>query len=339
MNDLTSIAVVGCGDVAIQRHLPTVTASPIVRLAAVCDSDPERVERAMVAFGPVRGTTEYTEILDDPDIDGVIIATPPWVSHQLTIAALKAGKDVLCEKPMALTVEQAQAVLDTERGTDRFVQIGFVLRHGPLFGALRRWISDGRLGTPLDFRISVFDEVWNPSSDPNHYHRILSTLEHGAPCIHDGAHTMDHLHFLLNCQAIRLSSWGTTSRPEFPRPNYNVAMIEFEHGHRARVEIGWFMPTFPSGEWNIIGPDGIASFFQHEARVEFLGVSGNETVSIDDDWIESCFRYQLDTFVRAIHSRVPPVPGSADGLASLILCQHVEEGMATPFVSHEVRYP
>ena len=334
-----NLAVVGCGDVAIHRHLPTLTRHHEARLVAVCDVDRNRVDEATDAFAPDWGTTDVASILNDPTIEGVIIATPPWVSHQLTIATLRAGKDALCEKPMALTIGQARAVQDAERHTDRFVQIGFALRHGPLFGSLKRWIAEDRLGSPLDLRISVFDEVWDPDNNPDHYHRILSMLEHGAPCIHDGAHTMDHLHYLLNSKAVRLSSWGTTSRPEFPRPNYNVAIIEFEHGHRARVEIGWFMPTFPPGEWNIIGPKGIATFIQPQSKAELHSVSGNETVAIDGDWFESCFRDQLDTFVHAIQTRVPPLPGSTDGLASLTLCRHFEDGMATPFLPHEVRYP
>lgn len=334
-----NLAVVGCGDVANQRHLPAIARHDMAKLVAVCDVSRERVDAATRRFAPDWGTTDVADIFNDVTIDGVIIATPPWITPRLTVAGLQAGKDVLCEKPMALTIDEARSVQDAERATDRLVQVGFVLRHGPLFGALRRWIADDWLGRPLDIRISVFDERWNPDGNPEHYQRILSTLEHGAPCIHDGAHTMDHLHFLLGDRAVRLSSWGTTSRPEFPRPNYNLAVIEFERGDRARVEIGWFLPEFPPGEWSIIGPNGAASFCQRDATVELHCTDGTERVAIEKDWIESCFRHQLDTFVQAIQDRVPPTPGSADGIASLALCQQVESGMATPFTPIEVHYP
>lgn len=333
-----NLALVGCGDVAFHRHLPAIARHHSVNLVEVCDLDQSRIDEAVKAFGPVRGTTDYQQILDDSDVDGVIIATPPWVSPQLTIAALDAGKDVLCEKPMALTIEEARAVEATENRSDRFVQVGFVLRHGPLFATLKRWIHDNRLGSPLDVRVSIFDELWDPTHTPDHYQRILSTLEHGPPCIHDGAHTMDHLHFLLDAKAARLTSWGTTSRAEFPAPNYNVAIIEFEHCHRARVEIGWFLPVFPPGEWAIIGPNGFASFCQHESRVELHTSDGVETVSIEEDWIASCFRHQLDVFVHAVQTRKPPMPGCADGIASLSLCNHFAEGMNTPGTLTEVRY-
>jgi hypothetical protein len=62
-------------------------------------------------------------------------------------------------------------------------------------------------------------------------------------------------------------------------------------------------------------------------------------VRIEDDWFESCFRYQLDAFVHSVRTRTPPQPGSADGIASLVLCQQFEQGMATPLAVHEVSYP
>jgi predicted dehydrogenase len=291
-------------------------------------------------FGALHATTDVALVLADPAIDAVIVATPPWVSPVLTIQALRVGKDVLCEKPMALTLEQARDVQAVERATDRFVQVGFVLRHGPLFGALRRWIAEGRLGGPLEFRIGIFDEVWDPVGDPEHYARILATLEHGAPCIHDGAHTMDHLHFLLDAQATRLASWGRRTRPEFPRPNLNQAVIEFAGGHRARAEIGWFLPEFPAGEWVIIGPKGMATFDQQGGRSVLRSETGDEVVRLDasEDWFVSCFRHQLEVFVHGVRTRVPPSPGTADGIASLALCQHFERGMDQPFEPIEVNY-
>lgn len=339
MSDRISLAVIGCGDVATSRHLPAIAANPDTRLVACCDVDAARATAAATAFGAEMATADAAAVLADPAITAVIVATPPWVSPGLAIQALRAGKDVLCEKPLALTLEKALAIRAAERADDRFLQVGFVLRHGPLFGALRRWIAEGRLGSPLELRIGVYDEAWDPEGNPEHYHRIMATLAHGAPCIHDGAHTMDHLHYLLGERAIRLVSWGRATRSEFPRPNLNQAVIEFAGGHRARVEIGWFLPELPPPEWTIIGPAGIAMFHQAERRVSLRSESGEDAVELDEDWFVSCFRHQLEVFVAGAQSRVPPRPGTDDGIASLALCRAFEQGMATPFVAHEVRYP
>jgi predicted dehydrogenase len=338
MTPPVSIAVIGCGDVAFQRHLPAIAANPRVRLTATCDAISERAEHAANAFSAGRWTTDARGVFDDDAVDAVIIATPPWRTPELTIAALQAGKDVLAEKPMAMTKELARQVIAVEAASDRFVQIGFVLRHGPMFGTLRSWLQQGRLGSPLSFRIGIFDELLDAEGDPEHYARIMATLEHGAPCIHDGAHTMDHLHYLLGDRATSIASWGQKTQPRFAAANYNVAHIEFNGGHRARVEIGWFMPAFPRGEWDIIGPDGIASFLQAENRVVLQTADSEEVIALDEDWIESCFRHQLDSFIDGILTREPTGPGSRDGFARLSLCQAFEAGMAQAFASRRVDY-
>lgn len=338
MSKPVGLAVIGCGDVALQRHLPAIIENANARLIAVCDMVEHRATAAAVQFGAECAATDAAAVLNDSEIDAVIIATPPWATPKLTIAALRAGKDVLCEKPMALSLDEAQEICAEERRSKGFVQVGFVLRHGPMFGTLRRWIAEDRLGAPLSLRIGVFDERCDPEGDPAHYERIMATLRHGAPCVHDGAHTMDHLHYLLGSRAARLVAWGQRTRPEFPRPNYNGAVIAFAGGHQARVEIGWFLPTFPPGEWTIIGPKGLASFRQSGAAVVLETDDGTERVGLGDAWIPSCFRYQLNAFVNAVRSRVPPEPGSRAGLESLALCLRFEQAMSRPLELLEVTY-
>ncbi len=330
------VAIIGCGDVALSRHLPALAASDDARLVACCDREPDRAERAS-ELGGGYATTDVDTVLGDPGVDAVIVATPPWVTPHMTARALRAGKDVLAEKPLALTLEEALSVQRAERESGQLVQVGFVMRHGPIFGTLRTWIAEGRLGTPLDFRISVFDETWDPERNPEHYERIMATLDHGAPVIHDGAHTMDHLRFLLDGDLpVRASAWGRKTRPEFPRPNLNGAVIEFSGGHRARVEIGWFLPRFPPSEWTIIGPDGMAWFDLATQQAHLDCASGIETVLSPGDWFVSCFEHQLAAFVNAVRTRQSPRPGTADGIASLALTQLLERGMETPLRSLEI---
>ena len=339
MRGSIGLAVIGCGDVALTRHLPAIAAEPGACLVACCDADLKRAIQAGARFGAKVAVSNVEQVLANPAVDAVIIATPPWVTPQLTIRALAAGKDVLAEKPIALTLEEALAVRDAVTASDRFVQVGFVMRHGPIFGSLRQWIAEGRLGTPLDFRISIFDEVWDPEGNPEHYQRIMATLDHGAPCIHDGAHTMDHLHFLTADRATTLVGWGTTTRPEFPRPNLNGAVIEFGSGHRARVEIGWFLPDFPPSEWSIVGPRGIAWFDFPNGGVHLRAEGGDEDVFLEEDWFENCFRHQLATFLTGIRTRIPPHPDIDDAIASLVLAQTFERALSASPLPQQVTYP
>jgi myo-inositol 2-dehydrogenase/D-chiro-inositol 1-dehydrogenase len=323
------IAVIGCGDIVMAQHLPALMEHPSVRLVAVCDVDPVRAENAGSVCGRAYHTTDYQRILADANVEAVMVCTPPWVTPAITMDALLAGKDVLCEKPMATSVETAEQVAAVERRSGRLLQVGFTYRHGPLMDALQNWIASDRLGRPLQIRLSVFDEVWDPEGNPEHYQRILNTLRHGPPCIHDGAHAADHLAFLTGASPVRVVARGLTTRTEFPAPNYNAALIDFANGDQARLEVGWFYPHFPAGEFQILGPCGIA--YLDRANREAVLVTGKvtERVQLTEDRVRSCFRTQLIKFLDCIGTRRTPVPGSREGIASLRLTLAIAEAMAT----------
>lgn len=324
MSKIVRIAVVGCGDIASTRHIPTIHAHPDAALAALCDTDLERARRLADEFDVPVCTADYRELLRDRTIDAVVVATPPWVTPGMTIEFLRAGKDVLCEKPMALSLEAANEVAEAERETGRKVQVGFTYRHDPLLEALKGWIKEGRLGAPLVFRLGIYDEVWDPEGDPEHYRRIFTTMEHGIPSVHDGAHIADFLNFLTDSPVEEVQSFGFKSRPEFPASNYDTSVIRFQNGDMAKVEIGWFYPVFPKGEFEVLGPNGIAVFDRHERYVELTTSEGKERVHHQGDWWETCFRIQLDQFLDSIREGRPFVPGTAEGIYSLGLTKSIE---------------
>ncbi|WP_127588275.1 Gfo/Idh/MocA family protein [Paenibacillus koleovorans] len=322
------LGLIGCGDIAVTRHLPTLQAHPDAELVAVCDADRSRAEAAAKQFGvPGSVADHYKELLAREDIDAVIVATPPWVTPVVAMEALRAGKHVLCEKPMAVDVETARQVQATERETGKRVQVGFTYRHGPLLETLRAWIRDGRLGSPLVFRLGIFDEVWDPTGNPEHYERIFRTMGHGSPSVHDGAHVADFLNFLAESKVASVDSFGLQTRPEFPSSNYDISIIRFENGDVAKVEIGWFLPHFPKGEFEVVGPLGLAVFDRLEQYVSLRTGTVTETVRLDEDWALSCFRIQLTKFIASIRDDAPCVPGTEEGIQSLSLTKTIERGI------------
>ena len=150
---------------------------------------------------------------------------------------------------------------------------------------------------------------------------------------------MDHLHFLLDAPATSIAEWGRTTRPEFARDNLNGAVIAFVGGHRARVDIGWFLPAFPPSEWLIVGPNGIAWFDQVTATVSLAAGDRSESVELGEEWIPACFREQLAVFLTGVRTRCAPWPGVDDAIASMALCQQCERSLAGPMTDVEVRYP
>lgn len=324
MNEVINIGVIGCGDIASTRHIPTILACPEAKLMALCDKDIHRAKALAADHQVAFFTSDYKELLKQEDLHAVIVATPPWATPMITMDCLQAGKHVLCEKPMALEVETALQVVEMEKATGKKVQVGFTYRHDPLLEKLKAWIKEGKLGSPLLFRLSVFDETWEPIENPEHYQRIVKTLEHGSPSIHDGAHLADFLHFLTESDVKSIEAFGLKSREEFPASNYDMAGIRFENGDMAKVEIGWFFPKFPQDEFEVLGPNGVAIFDRHKRYVQLQTKLMNETVSHHEEWGKACFKIQLARFLKSIRSNQPCVPGSMDGVYSLRMTKAIE---------------
>lgn len=327
-HEAIGIGVIGCGDIAAMRHIPTIAGFPGVRLAALCDADINRARQLAADYEVPLAVADYKQLLQLDEVDAVVIATPPWITPYIAIDCLHAGRHVLCEKPMAVDVATANKVREVELATGKRVQVGFTYRHGLLLETLRGWIADGRLGAPLVFRIGVFDETWDPEGSPEHYARIYRTMQHGSPSIHDGAHVADFLHFLTGSTVVGVEALGFKSREEFPSSNYDLAIVRFANGDLAKVEIGWFFPVFPTGEFEVLGPRGIAIFDRTAQFVRLQTDKGVETVTLDEDWGQSCFRIQLDRFIAGIRLDRPFVPGTAEGIASLSLTKAIEAAIA-----------
>jgi myo-inositol 2-dehydrogenase/D-chiro-inositol 1-dehydrogenase len=324
MNSPIRIGIIGCGDISATRHIPTIHAHFGATLAALCDTDKDRAEALASQYKVSFVTDDYKKVLQNEEIDAVVVATPPWVTAKITMDALRSGKHVLCEKPMALDLETADEVMKVEEETGRSVQVGFTYRHGHIMDTLRKWIREGRLGSPLIFRLGIFDEIWAPSENPEHYQRVVSAMEHGSPSIHDGAHIADFLNFFTDSSAVSVDSFGMKSRDEFPCSNYDTSIIRFANGDMAKVEIGWFFPKFPQGEFEILGPKGIAIFDRFEQSATLHVGSVTERTVIDEDWMHYCFKIQLDKFLASIHNNTPFMPGTAEGRKSLELTKRIE---------------
>lgn len=320
------IGVIGCGDICITQHVPAILNNSQVHLVAFCDCIPKRVESCATKY-QVSAYVDYMEMLHREKMDAVVVATPPWVTPKITMEALSKGLYVLCEKPMALTLAVAEEVAQAEAQSSAYVQLGFTYRHDPLLKQLRTWIEEGRLGGPLMYRLGIYDEILDPVGNPEHYQRIITTMEHGCPSVHDGAHNADFLHLLTSSQVESVEAFGFKSGSEFPCSNYDTSVIRFANGDMAKLEIGWFYPILPYGEFEVLGPRGYASYDRLKRHVLLKTPQGEIRVSDKENWWTLCFRIQLERFVDSVRTRQPCMPGCAEGIYSLSLCKRIENSI------------
>jgi predicted dehydrogenase len=128
------------------EHCSAFARNPHTRLLAVCDTDQNTLERVRSEHGARHATRDYRDILKMPDIDIVSVATPDFHHAEQSIAALEAGKDVLCEKPLTLDLKEALAIVAAVKRSGRRLMVGQVCRYAPGFALARRMIERGDIG-------------------------------------------------------------------------------------------------------------------------------------------------------------------------------------------------
>ena len=205
------IALIGLGDIAVRAHLPALAREQRVTLVAVADVEEERLAAAPEG---ARRTTDVASVLTDPEIDAVVIATPPAATAGLVRGALDAGKWVLAEKPLGLSVAETADVRAAPGATER-LQIGLTYRHHPAVDRLRELIADGTLGRPLLIQAALCDEPANPDQDPRAYARRLRSLERIPPVVSDGVHACDRINYLLGEPPVDVSGWSLRTDPTY----------------------------------------------------------------------------------------------------------------------------
>ncbi|HIU77302.1 MAG TPA: Gfo/Idh/MocA family oxidoreductase [Candidatus Pelethocola excrementipullorum] len=142
------IGIVGCGGIATGKHLPAIKKNGNFEIVAFCDIIKERAEEVKKEYGAkdAKIYTDYTELVKQEDIEAVYVLTPNKSHSFISVAAMKAGKHVMCEKPMAKTYEDAKLMLETAKETGKILTIGYQNRYRADSTYLKRACENGDLG-------------------------------------------------------------------------------------------------------------------------------------------------------------------------------------------------
>lgn len=144
-NNKLNIAVIGASGMG-QSHMKGVVANENAALFAICDTDETALKEAAEKFGVSNTVTDYRELVNSDEIDAVIIVTPDQVHLEMTEAFLRAGKHVLCEKPMALNMEECEKMMKVQKETGNMLMIGQVCRCTPAFIMAKEIVDSGKIG-------------------------------------------------------------------------------------------------------------------------------------------------------------------------------------------------
>jgi UDP-N-acetyl-2-amino-2-deoxyglucuronate dehydrogenase len=222
--------LIGCGRVG-PRHAESISELPQVRLAAVADVVESRAQRFARAYGG-QAYTDYRQILDRPDVDMVSICTPSGLHAQMAIDALQAGKHVVLEKPMALSLEDADRIINTALHTGRKLCVVLQNRYNPPMQDLRRVVDEGKLGRLMLGSATV--RWYRPQEYYEDGWHGTWAMDGGA-LMNQSIHHIDALQWLMGDVQSVFAYTGTLAH-KMEAEDTGVAVLRFRSGALGTVE-------------------------------------------------------------------------------------------------------
>lgn len=313
------VAVLGAGRMG-QVHLRTLAGIPNVRVVVVADPSLEAAERGRAVARADRVVAAHEDAINDPDVEAVVIVTPTATHARLIEMAIRAGKAVWSEKPIALDLVETERVVDLARTTGVPVQLGFMRRFDPGYVEARRRIENGELGRLETFR-ALSRDTYPPPLE------FLKTS--GGLFLDMAVHDLDLARYLVG-EVEEVHAWGAVLIDErFAQADdadTAVTMLRFRNGVLGVVETsrrstwGYDIRTEVAGSMGKV----VVEAAQKTPAV-FSRAFGFEADHYENfpDRFEVAFRRELESFFAALFEGRSPSPGPDDALETLRLAMAV----------------
>ena len=213
----------GCGDIAKKRVAPALRDSRHSELVAVNRAQSQLAESFAREFGAGRWYDEWRDLIGDREIDAVYVATPVHLHCPQTIAAAEAGKQVLCEKPMALNVQECERMISACRANGVKLGIAYYRHFYPVIARIKQVISAGEIGTPVLAQINAFEWFDAKEDEPRSW-LLRKDIAGGGPMFDFGCHRIE---VLANLFGPITDVQALTSKVIFDREVEDTAVAAF----------------------------------------------------------------------------------------------------------------
>jgi predicted dehydrogenase len=275
MNDL-KVAIVGTGGIFRLGHGPAWRQIPRARVIATCDIIKERADQARAELGAEKSFSSLDELLAGDDIDLVDICTPHPSHAELAIKALRAGKHVICEKPMALEIDDAARMIEAAKETGRHLYIGHTRRFDRRWVEVKEQLAAGRIGEPVCARWN--ERSWAGFTGDN----WRWDPRNGGVLMDLGVHVADLLAWFFESEATEVYTKGLSVRAEARKQgcfDFAIVQVGFSGGRQGLMELSWahpkeYAPFYSSLE--IIGTKGKLTLTDRESAPLLVIKGGTE---------------------------------------------------------------
>ena len=319
MNAMTKgIGIIGCGKIAQIRHIPEFAANPRCHLSGYYNPTRSRAEDMASKYGgKVYGSIE--QMLSDPDVDAVVVCLANSVHAEVTIKALEAGKDVLCEKPMATTLEDCLLMLETAKRTGRLLLIAQNQRLAPAHVEARKLIGEGAIGKVLTFRTAFGHsgpENWSISPGKDTWFFKPGTAVMGVMA-DLGVHKTDLIIYLLGSNVVNVRAKLSTLDKRGPDDELikvddnAVCIFTMENGAVGTMTSSWTYYGREDNSTVIYGTEGIIRIYDSDEHPLQLISKDGAVKNIDTESIQAndnqTFSGVADCFLDSLYSGDPGI--------------------------------
>lgn len=243
---MIKIGILGCGKIAQVRHIPEYAANPDCQLVGFYNPTKSRAEDMAAKYGGLAYDTAE-ELLANPEIDAVSVCAANYAHAALSIQALKAGKHVLCEKPMAVTLEDCEAMIAAAKAAGKRLMIGQNQRLAPTHVKARQILESGQMGKVLAFQ-STFGhggpESWSMDKSANTWFFKKSAAAFGSMA-DLGIHKIDVIRYLVGSEITSVYSKQAVLDKKFPDgtpievDDNSIEVLSFANGATGTVTTSW----------------------------------------------------------------------------------------------------
>ena len=290
---------------------------PGAELVAVADPAPGAAEKLSAALGAERAHTDPAELLAAPDVDAVVIAAPARFHADLVVAAARAGKHVFCEKPMALTIGDADRAVDAARAAGVVLQVGFNRRFAPDWQAARRLVDSGQLGTPRLLRSLTRDPGGFDPARVAPDTIFLETLIHDFDTLRYLNPGADAVEVYAVADALVEPGWRERGLLDTA-----VVTVRFEGGAVGTAEACFEAAYGYDVRGEVLGSGGMATLGDGRATgMTFSGAAGRltETVRGDQELFAGAYTAELTAFVEAVRTKAAAMVTGDDARQALAI--------------------
>lgn len=235
MPNRVNIGVIGAGGIAFRKTIPGMLKAKNCRLVAVMD--PVGVEKVAAAFGVAKAYTKEADLLADPEVEAVYIASPVYCHAKQIIMAAEAGKHILCEKPLCLNLRQAQKAVAACRQHKVFLQEGYMMKFHAAHRKIKELIDAGQLGKIVSMRAQL--SCWYPRIE-GAWRQDPKTGGGGA-LIDMATHLYDLLEFFAGPIRRIVALTGTLVQ-DYRSDDASTTLLEFKSGAHATVDCFYCIP-------------------------------------------------------------------------------------------------